>query len=160
MIVSSNIPDYLYRNGVGMMVLNNQKKIFVGKRIKNKSNLWQMPQGGLNMGEEEYRAALRELKEETGIYKVKIIKISDKYFYYNLPYFLQKKFYGGKYLGQKQRWFLLQIRGDCETVNLKYAKPEFSQFRWVDIETLIKNVVSFKRAMYEEIINEFKEYLK
>lgn len=161
MIISKQIPDYLYRKGVGIMMLNNQNQIFVGKRIKNRSDLWQMPQGGLDIGEDEERAVFRELKEETGIKNINIIKKSERYFYYNLPYMLQKKFYRGKYLGQKQRWFLVRFLGDIEKgINLKYSIPEFSQFRWVDIETLLNNVVSFKRKMYEDIVNEFTEYLK
>jgi len=162
MIISNQIPDHLYRKGVGIMVLNSQNKIFVGKRLKNRSDLWQMPQGGIDIGEEEDVAVLRELKEETGICNIEIIKKSEKYFYYNLPYMLQKKFYKGKYLGQKQRWFLVKFSGDLEKdINLKgYSTPEFSNFKWVDVETLLKSVVSFKQKMYEQVVNEFMEYLK
>ena len=161
MIISAEIPDHLYRKGVGIMVLNNQNKIFVGKRLKNRSNLWQMPQGGIDVGEDEDVAVFRELKEETGIHNIEIIKKSSKYFYYNLPYMLQKKFYSGKYLGQKQRWFLVKFSGDLEKdIDLEYSIPEFSNFKWVDVETLLKSVVSFKQKLYEQVVNEFKEYLK
>jgi len=96
--------DYLYRSGVGIVLINKKKEIFVGKRIDNHSDAWQMPQGGLDAGETEDEAMIRELKEETGIdyFNVKIIKKSEAHLYYNLPYKLQKKFWGGKYLGQKQ----------------------------------------------------------
>ena len=161
MIITKEKPDYLYRKGVGMMVVNQKKRIFVGKRIRNRSDLWQMPQGGLNVGEEEKIAAFRELKEETGIVNAKIIKESQDYYYYNLPYALQKKFWRGKYLGQRQKWFLLKFYGDLyEDVNLQNAMPEFSRFKWVDVDTLLNSVVSFKKKMYEQIVNEFEEFLK
>lgn len=160
MIVSTDIPDHLYRKGVGMMVINQKKEVFVGKRIKNRSDLWQMPQGGLDVGEEEIKAVFRELREETGIKNVKIIKKSSKYFYYNLPYMLQKKFWKGKYLGQRQRWFLLEFLGNPTDINLFNSKPEFSRHRWVNIEVLLRDVVCFKQKMYEQIVNEFMEHLK
>jgi putative (di)nucleoside polyphosphate hydrolase len=116
------------------MLINQEKKIFVGKRIDNNSDAWQMPQGGADPGEEEDVAMFRELHEETGIISsaVKVIKKSSGHFYYNLPYNLQKKFWGGKYLGQKQRWYLAQFNGDDSLINLRSETPEFSHWKWIE----------------------------
>ena len=154
-------PDHLYRSGVGIVLINENKKIFVGKRIDNQSDAWQMPQGGIDSGENEDRAMFRELIEETGIAEnlVKIIKKSDKYFYYNLPYKLQKKFWGGKYLGQKQRWYLAEFLGNDSDVNISLANPEFSEWKWVNKNDLVGLIVNFKKDLYVEIVKEFNEYL-
>ena len=159
MIVSKDIPENLYRKGVGIVLFNNDKEIFVGKRIKNRSNLWQMPQGGIEPNEDEVKAAFRELKEETGIENCEFIAKSLKYYYYNLPYSLQKKFWHGKFIGQKQRWFLFKYKGNQKDIDLQYDRAEFSQYKWVTVETLFKSVVEFKKNMYKEIIEEFKEFL-
>ena len=150
-------PDYLYRKGVGIMIINNLGEIFVGKRIDNKSDAWQMPQGGIDELEDEDIAMLRELKEETGIDKEKItlIKKSSEYYYYDLPYNLQKKFWGGKYLGQKQRWYLVKLNTDDSSININGQDPEFSDWRWVNKNELISRIVSFKKSLYEEILLEF-----
>jgi putative (di)nucleoside polyphosphate hydrolase len=154
-------PDYLYRSGVGIMLLNKEKKIFVGKRIDNHSDAWQMPQGGIDAGENEDKAMLRELKEETGITgsDIKLIKKSYGYHYYNLPYKLQKKFWGGKYLGQRQRWYLLEFIGDESVINVKTEDPEFSEWKWISKEEITGAIVAFKRGLYEEIIEEFSDFL-
>ncbi len=154
-------PDYLYRSGVGIMIINHKKEIFVGKRIDNHSDAWQMPQGGIDAGEDEELAMFRELKEETGIAKdkVKIIAKSQGYYYYNLPYKLQKKFWGGKFLGQRQKWYLLEFIGLDEDINIKTLDPEFSHWKWVAKEDIIKTIVDFKRQMYDAVIVEFSRYL-
>ncbi len=152
--------DYLYRNSIGIMVINKNKNIFVGKRIDNNSNAWQMPQGGLDAGEDEDTAMFRELKEETGISDIEIISKSKQYFYYNLPYRLQKKFWGGKYLGQKQKWYLVRYLGDDSSININTELPEFSEWKWIPKEELVKVIVSFKRKLYVDIIKEFAEHLK
>lgn len=154
-------PDYLYRSGVGIMIINKNKEIFVGKRIDNRSNAWQMPQGGLDAGESEDEAMLRELKEETGINAdvVRIITRSAKHHYYNLPYKLQKKFWGGKYLGQKQKWYLIEFFGEDSGVNVATEDPEFSEWKWILKKDLLNEVVSFKRKLYEETLKEFEEFL-
>lgn len=154
-------PDYLYRSGVGIMIINKDKHIFVGKRIDNHSDAWQMPQGGLDAGESEDAAMLRELKEETGIISqnVKLLKKSSGYYYYNLPYKLQKKFWGGKYLGQKQRWYLIEFLGDESAINIKTEDPEFSEWKWVEKIDIVGSIVSFKRKMYEDVLQEFHEFL-
>jgi putative (di)nucleoside polyphosphate hydrolase len=154
-------PDYLYRSGVGIMLISREKKIFVGKRIDNNSDAWQMPQGGLDAGEEEDAAIFRELKEETGIAedKIKILQKSSSYYYYNLPYKLQKKFWGGKYLGQKQRWYLAEFLGNEEDVNINTENPEFSQWKWIAKDEIVNAIVPFKRDLYKEVIKEFLKFL-
>lgn len=154
-------PDHLYRSGVGIMLINNDKNIFVGKRIDNNSDAWQMPQGGIDIGEDEEIAMYRELFEETGIKqdKVKSLGKSREYFYYNLPYKLQKKFWGGKYLGQKQRWYLLEFIGKSSDINISLPNPEFSEWKWVNKNDLLSSIVNFKRELYEEIVNEFIDFL-
>lgn len=158
---SKQKPDYLYRHGVGIMLINQKKEIFVGKRIDNKSDAWQMPQGGLDVAEEEDLAMFRELKEETGIedFSIKVLKKSRGYYYYNLPYNLQKKFWGGKYLGQKQRWYLVEFVGDENLINVKTQNPEFSTWKWISSDTIISSIVGFKRDLYREVIKEFAEFL-
>ena len=154
-------PIHLYRSGVGVVLINQNKKIFVGKRIDNQSDSWQMPQGGIDAGEDEDVAMFRELQEETGISSqfVKIIKKSDNYFYYDLPYKLQKKFWGGKYLGQRQRWYLLEFLGDDLNINITTQEPEFSEWKWVEKVDLINLIVNFKRELYQQIISEFNDFL-
>ncbi len=154
-------PDYLYRSGVGIMILNKEKKIFVGKRIDNHSDAWQMPQGGLDAGESEDEAMLRELKEETGITdaSVKTLKKSEIHYYYNLPYKLQKRFWGGKYLGQKQRWYLIEFLSDDSAINVKTEDPEFSEWKWVSKDEIVSAIVSFKRDLYQDVLKEFYEFL-
>lgn len=153
--------DHLYRKGVGMMIINGKKEIFVGKRIDNNSDAWQMPQGGIDEDEDEEVAMYRELKEETGIAanNVKILEVSKDYYFYNLPYKLQKKFWGGKYLGQRQRWYLLEFVGSDDAININTIEPEFSEWKWIARNEIISKIVSFKRPLYESVIKEFSKYL-
>lgn len=154
-------PDYLYRSGVGIMVINKKKEIFVGKRIDNHSDAWQMPQGGLDVAESEDNAMFRELKEETGIDEsdVRIIQKSSGHYYYNLPYKLQKKFWGGKYLGQKQRWYLVEFIGDESEISVETQDPEFSDWKWIPNADIIGAIVAFKRDLYQDVIDEFAKSL-
>ncbi|MFT5704036.1 MAG: putative (di)nucleoside polyphosphate hydrolase [Rickettsiales bacterium] len=152
-------PDHLYRSGVGIVVINSKKEIFVGKRIDNHSDAWQMPQGGLDAGEHEDDAMFRELAEETGIKDVQVLTKSSGYFYYNLPYKLQKKFWGGKFLGQKQRWYLVEFLGSDESINVATEIPEFSNWKWVSRDQITQVIVPFKRDLYEQVVEEFKDFL-
>ena len=156
---SETQPDHLYRSGVGIVVINTDKKIFVGKRIDNHSDAWQMPQGGLDAGEDEDHAMWRELAEETGIKNIKVLAKSSQYFYYNLPYKLQKKFWGGKFLGQKQRWYLVEFLGDDKDININTEAAEFSEWKWIDKKEILDVIVSFKKELYSDVINEFKDFL-
>lgn len=160
-ILNQQKPDYLYRHGVGVVIVNDKKQIFVGKRIDNNSDAWQMPQGGIDFDEDEDLAMFRELKEETGItpQKVKILTKSSDYFYYNLPYRLQKKFWGGKYLGQKQRWYLVQFLGSDKDIKIDGEDPEFSAWKWAKKQDVLESIVGFKQQLYCDILEEFKEYL-
>ena len=155
-------PDYLYRSGIGVMLINREKEIFVGKRIDNHSDAWQMPQGGIDAGEDEDLALFRELKEETGIGEkdIKILQKTRGYFYYNLPCNLQIKFWGGKYLGQKQRWYSAEFIGDESAINIATEDPEFSQWKWISKEKIINAIVAFKRPLYLGVIEEFSKFLE
>lgn len=157
----SERPDHLYRSGVGIMIINKDKKIFVGKRIDNNSDAWQMPQGGIDAMEEEDVAMFRELREETGIKKddVRVIEKSQNLYYYNLPYKLQKKFWGGKYLGQRQRWYLVEFIGDDSAINISTEDPEFSEWKWISRLEVVSSIVTFKRELYEDVIREFGKFL-
>lgn len=151
-------PDHLYRSGVGIVVINPSKKIFVGKRIDNNSDAWQMPQGGIDSGEDEDKAMLRELQEETGIKDIKVLSKTSDYLYYNLPYKLQRRFWGGKFLGQRQRWYLVEFTGDDKSINVATETPEFSEWKWLSREEVINSIVSFKRDLYCQVLNEFKDF--
>ena len=147
-----------YRLGVGVMLLNKDKKVFVGKRKDIKKDSWQMPQGGIQKGEKEEDAALRELFEETGVKKVKIIFKSKKWFKYDLPSSIKKGLWKGKYLGQKQKWYLMEFLGnEKKDINLNIKNPEFCDWKWVPINNLEKIIISFKKKMYKEIVKEFSK---
>ena len=153
MIDNSQLP---LRIGVGIALLNHQNKIFVGKRIDNPSNSWQMPQGGVNKNENFLDAAKRELEEETGIKAVKLIKELDKWLSYDLPKSLLGKIWGGKYRGQKQKWFIMKFLGKDEEINIQTKHPEFMDWKWIDPLNLSKVAVNFKVEIYKKIQEEIK----
>ncbi|MBP6986030.1 MAG: RNA pyrophosphohydrolase [Alphaproteobacteria bacterium] len=148
-----------YRPCVGIMMLNQDKKIFIAKRIDHPSNAWQMPQGGILDHEPPEQAVFRELKEEIGTNNAKILAVASKEYKYDLPAPLYKKVWDGKYRGQTQRWFLLSFEGTDEEINIHTAHPEFSEWRWAEASELLKLAVHFKRPVYGQILHEFKEYL-
>ena len=139
------------RNGVGIIVLNKENKVFVAKRIDNPGNFWQMPQGGIDDGEDFLSAAYRELNEETSIKNVELIKELNGTLTYELPKNLLGIIWKGKYKGQKQKWFLMRYLGKDEEINIKTKKPEFSEWKWIEIEALTDVVVDFKLQIYEEL---------
>tara|TARA_Y100001970_G_scaffold14817_1_gene16761 strand:- start:1081 stop:1554 length:474 start_codon:yes stop_codon:yes gene_type:complete len=147
------------RSGVGIVVINKENKIFVAKRIDNPKNFWQMPQGGLDKGENYYEAALRELEEETSIKSVSLIKEIEGFLTYNLPDYLLGIIWRGKYKGQKQKWFIVKFKGDEKEININTKKPEFLDWKWVNIEKLTDNVVNFKLDIYKEIQKELKKII-
>ena len=147
------------RSGVGIIVLNKENKIFVAKRIDNPKNFWQMPQGGINEGEDFYSAALRELKEETSIVSVKLIKEIEGSFTYILPDHLIGIIWKGKFKGQKQRWFIMRFIGNETEINIKTNKPEFLDWKWINIDNLTDEVVKFKLHVYKEIKEEIKKVI-
>ena len=147
------------RNGVGLVILNNENKIFVAKRIDNPKNFWQMPQGGINKGEGYYTAALRELKEETSIVNVKPIKEIEEKLTYILPDHLIGIIWKGKYKGQKQKWFIMKFIGNDSEVNIKTKYPEFLDWKWIDPENLTDIAVHFKLEVYKKLKSEIKKIL-
>ena len=154
----SKLKELPYRNGVGIMLINDNKKIFVGKRIDNKS-AWQMPQGGIDQDENIVDAVKRELKEETGVSSIKIIKKSDKIYTYDLPDYLLGKIWKGRFKGQKQTWFLAQFLGTDDEINLDQKNAEFKEWKWVDINELPDLIVPFKKNLYQELVKEFESFI-
>ena len=139
------------RDGVGIVLLNKENKVFVAKRIDNPRNFWQMPQGGVDKGESLLEAAYRELKEETNITKVKLIKEIEGTLTYELPSHLLGKIWKGKYRGQKQKWFLMKFLGSDSDINIKTKNPEFLEWKWIDLEKITEVVVDFKLHVYKEL---------
>jgi putative (di)nucleoside polyphosphate hydrolase len=148
-----------YRLGVGVMLLNAQKHVFVGRRIDMRSEAWQMPQGGVDEGENPRAAALRELEEEIGTAKAEIIAESRGWLDYDLPHHLVPELWGGQYRGQRQKWYLMRFTGTDDDINLATAHPEFFEWKWAEAATLPELIVPFKRALYQHIVREFSYYL-
>ena len=149
--MDNKFKDLPLRNGVGIVVLNKENKIFVAKRIDNPKNFWQMPQGGVNKGEKLLTAALRELEEETGMKEVELIQEIDGTMTYELPPHLLGIIWKGKYKGQKQKWFLMRYLGNDRDINIKTEKPEFLEWKWIDLDLLTEVVVDFKLHVYKEL---------
>ena len=147
------------RSGVGIIVLNNENKVFVGRRIDNPKNFWQMPQGGVNNGENFLNAALRELEEETSIKNIKLIKELDGTLTYELPDRLLGIIWKGKFKGQKQKWFLMRFTGDESEINVNTKNPEFLDWKWIELELITDNVVDFKLPVYEELKEKIKDII-
>jgi len=147
------------RNGVGVVVLNKDNKVFVAKRIDNPKNFWQMPQGGVDDGEDFITAAYRELEEETSIKNVKLIQEIDGTMSYELPNHLLGIIWKGKYKGQKQKWFLMRYLGIDDDINIKTKKPEFFDWKWVDLDMITEVVVDFKLEVYKELKKKIKKIL-
>lgn len=139
------------RSGVGIVVLNKKNQVFVAKRIDNKKNFWQMPQGGVDKGEDFLSAAYRELEEETSIKNVDLIKELDGLISYELPKNLLGIIWKGKYKGQKQKWFVVRFLGKDSEINIKTKNPEFCEWKWIDLENLTDHVVAFKLHVYEDV---------
>jgi len=145
---NQNLP---LRSGVGIVVLNKENKIFVAKRIDNPKNFWQMPQGGIDKNENYYEAALRELKEETSITSVKLIKKIDRKYTYILPDNLIGIIWKGKFKGQVQKWFIMRFVGNESEININTKNPEFLDWKWIDVDELPKIAVNFKLHIYKKI---------
>ena len=142
------------RSGVGIIVLNKDNKVFVAKRIDNPMNFWQMPQGGIDGDENFLKAAYRELEEETSIKNVELIKEIDGTITYELPDHLLGIIWKGKYRGQKQKWFLMRFTGDDSEINIATKKPEFLDWKWIDVNEITKKVVDFKYEVYKKVKKE------
>ena len=147
-----------YRKCVGMMILNSNNEILVGRRIDHPSGFWQMPQGGIDENEDPEEAVWREMLEEIGTNNAKIIKISDQWIKYEIPEKTLKTLpWGKKYIGQQQKWFAFRFAGQDKEINISTENPEFSEWKWAKINSIIDNIVPFKRHVYSKVLKEFKE---
>ena len=144
------------RIGVGIIILNNENKVFVGKRKDNPYDKWQMPQGGVDEGESYLAAMKRELIEETSIKNIKIIKRIEKMYEYELPPNLVGIIWKGKYRGQKQKWFITKFLGKDNEININTKHPEFIEWKWIEAEMLPKVIVDFKKNLYLNLLKEIK----
>ena len=151
--------DLPLRKGVGVALLNNNNQIFVAKRIDNPNDFWQMPQGGIDKGENPLEAAFRELKEETSIKNVKLIQEVTDEITYLLPDSLLGIIWKGKFKGQTQKWFIMRFIGKDNEINLRTKHPEFLEWKWVNIESITDKVVDFKLHVYERIKKELKKII-
>ncbi len=153
--------DLPYRPCVGVTLINPQGLIFAGRRLDSTAEAWQMPQGGIDDGETPRVAALRELEEETGIKSahVKFVAKTHHWLTYDLPPELLGKVWGGKYRGQRQKWFLFRFDGNDSEVDIAKDHPEFSAWRWIGAEELLASIVPFKREVYSQVIQSFRAYL-
>ena len=147
------------RSGVGIVVLNKENKVFVAKRIDNPKNFWQMPQGGVDEGEDFLKAAYRELEEETSIKNIELIQELDGTITYELPDRLLGLIWKGKYRGQKQKWFLMRFVGSDSEINIKTKHPEFLEWKWVELDKITDLVVDFKLHVYKEVKDKVKKIL-
>ncbi|SOC08184.1 putative (di)nucleoside polyphosphate hydrolase [Rhodobacter sp. JA431] len=150
-----------YRKNVGIVLMNAEGLIFAGQRIDNPGHAWQMPQGGIDAGEKPKEAALRELFEETGVRADLVEKIAktEDWVTYDLPEELIGQIWGGKYRGQKQKWFLFRFLGQDSDVNIATEHPEFSVWQWMEPAELIEKIVPFKRAVYEQVFDTFRPHI-
>ena len=147
------------RSGVGIVVLNKYNKVFVAKRIDSQKKFWQMPQGGVDKGEDYLTAAYRELEEETSIKNVNLVKELDGLISYELPKSLLGIIWKGKYRGQEQKWFVMKFLGQDKEINIKTKSPEFCEWKWIDLENITDFVVDFKLHVYEDVKRKVKEIL-
>ena len=147
------------RDGVGVIILNNENKVFVGKRKDNPVDKWQMPQGGLDEGEDYITAMKRELFEETSITSIKVLKEIDGFFEYELPNNLIGIIWKGKFRGQRQKWFIVKFDGNESEINLKTTNPEFIEWKWVLPDKLPELIVDFKKNVYLELLKKIKLFI-
>jgi putative (di)nucleoside polyphosphate hydrolase len=154
--MTTNLP---YRPGVGIMLINAEGLVFVAKRIDMLTEAWQMPQGGIDEGEEPLATAMRELKEEIGTDKAELLAESRDWYTYDLPDDVIPKIWGGKYRGQKQKWFALRFTGTDADINIQTEHPEFSEWKWIAPHELPDIIVPFKRSLYAALVEEFSGVL-
>lgn len=150
----------LYRCGVGMMLVNDENKIFVGQRYRKKTPAWQMPQGGIDQNEELDQAMLRELQEEIGTCCVEILAKSKKWYSYDLPPEDAARLWGGRFKGQRQIWYALRFRGEDKDINIQTRHPEFREWKWVPKEDVLGLIVPFKEKLYRDVLTDLWPYVE
>lgn len=149
-----------YRPCVGVMLLNAENRVFVGQRIDTRTEAWQMPQGGIDPGEEPRQAALRELGEEIGTNKASFLAESREWMKYDLPEHLVPTIWGGRYRGQEQKWFCMRFEGTDADINLETKEPEFRAWQWLEPHKLPDLIVPFKKELYRKVLEEFRVYYR
>jgi len=154
-----NMQKLPMRNGVGVIVLNNENKVFVGKRKDNPVDRWQMPQGGVDIGESYLSAMKRELYEETSIKSIEILREINGFFEYELPKNLVGIIWKGRFRGQKQKWFITRFIGNENEINLQTENPEFIEWKWIKPDELPRTIVDFKKKMYVELLETLKDFI-
>ena len=157
--MNKNFDALPLRSGVGIVLLNKENKVFVARRIDNPKNFWQMPQGGVDKGEDFLKAAFRELKEETSIRSVELIRELEGTITYELPERLLGIIWKGKYRGQKQKWFLMRFIGEDTEININTKHPEFLDWKWIDLDLITDLVVDFKHHVYQEVKEKVKKII-
>lgn len=150
-----------YRPNVGVMMINGAGGVWVGQRKDRYEDAWQMPQGGIDRGEDAYEAALRELEEETGVSRdlVELVAETDGWLTYDLPHEVVPEFWGGKFRGQEQKWYLLRFTGSDDQVNIETEHQEFSAWCWQPVDHLVEKIVPFKREVYAQVVEAFRAHL-
>jgi putative (di)nucleoside polyphosphate hydrolase len=149
-----------YRPCVGIMLINDNGYIFGGQRIDNRAEAWQMPQGGIDAGEDVKTACFREMREEIGTDKADILSIHPEWLNYDIPLPLADRLWGGSYRGQSQKWVALRYTGQDSDINIATEEPEFFSWQWMSPADLIQLAVPFKRPVYEDIMTQFARYIK
>jgi len=157
--IEESFKDLPLRNGVGIILLNKENKVFVAKRIDNPKNFWQMPQGGVDDGEDYLVAAYRELEEETSIKDVKLIQELEGSTTYILPKHLLGIIWKGKYKGQKQKWFLMRHLNNDQEINIRTKNPEFLDWKWIELDQITDDIVDFKLNVYKELKEKVKKII-
>lgn len=158
MSTKKNIENY--RPGIGLMILNHENKIFLGKRSKESKKYWQMPQGGIQIGETPKAAAMREMLEEIGTNNCRIIAETNKWYFYDIPFKISAETWNKNYIGQMQKWFLIKFEGSDEEIDIiSQENSEFQEWKWENLELVIKSAIPFKRKLYASVISEFANFL-
>ena len=159
-MTAGDAPHAGYRHCVGLVLVNPSGLVFAGHRINGPGDAWQMPQGGIDPGETPVQAALRELNEETGTDKVVVLAESTRWLRYDFPAEWQKKFWGGRFRGQTQKWFVMRFTGGDDDIDIHAEDAEFDAWIWMGLDELARQIVDFKRGVYREVLAEFTDLIE